>query len=334
MEKVYSIGVDVSKKTLDVCLMGQNLKVLEIFKIKNNLSLVKKLKEKLKKYKLNSSSPVIMESTADYHILWALLLKESNYKIKVINPLSSFKYSAQASIRNCKTDKKDAIKLAEIGIRNPELPLFETTTDMIKLRKKLQLLKKLLTRIQALKSSLKSFQETLKSINLELDKSYFLLLETIKNEKKVVKILENEIKKEAKNLKWFEQISAIKWISELAAWAILSYISDKNFKNKHSLTAFAWLDINVKQSWTSIKNKWKISKKGNNMFRAILTRSVWWLIMHNPVFKELDQYYKNKGKHYFERLVILARKLLHIIYWMLKNNSHFDLAKIFIPKAF
>lgn len=332
-EKIYSIGIDVSKQILDICLMGKNLHVLELFKSKNSANILSVLEKKLANYELDSGVCIIVESTSSYHVLPALLLQESGYKIKVINPLSGYRYSAKASIRNCKTDKTDAIKLAEIGIRHSELPCFETTCKMIQLKKKISILKFFLKKQQSTKASVQQFKEALETIGLQTGESYQSMLVSIKQDQSTITKLENEIKKEAVDLKGFKEISSIKGISETSASIILGYINDKDFVSKHALVAFAGLDVDTKQSGSSIRGRGRISKKGNNMLRSALTRSVWGLVMHNDKFKELNDYYKSKGKHYFERLVILARKLLRIIYGMLKNNSPFDFAKIVIPKA-
>ena len=82
--------------------------------------------------------------------------------------------------------------------------------------------------------------------------------------------------------------------------------------------------MSVRQSWTSIFWKWKISKRWNSLFRKTLTHVAWWLIMHNDYFKKIALKYKEKWKLYYEILVIIARKFLHIIYSMIKYNSLFS----------
>jgi hypothetical protein len=54
----------------------------------------------------------------------------------------------------------------------------------------------------------------------------------------------------------------------------------------------------------------------------------WWAIMHNEHFKLIEKSLRNKQRHYFEILVIIARKILYIIYWMLKTWSRFNPAKM------
>jgi hypothetical protein len=91
---------------------------------------------------------------------------------------------------------------------------------------------------------------------------------------------------------------------------VVWFIWDKEFKNKKSLVAFAWLDVSVKQSGSSIFWRWKISKRGSSLFRKTLIGIAWWLTMHNDYFKNIALKYKNLGRHYYEILVIVARKFL------------------------
>lgn len=330
-EKIYSIGIDVSKKTLDICFLGSNLKTIKEFKVINDNTGIQKIESYLTDYTLDQSASFLLESTGSYHLLSALLLQEKGYSIKVFNPILSSKY-AKASIRKCKTDKIDAKRIAEIGILE-ELPEFTTTKKSFSLKRNVSTLQTLTQQKQVLKASLLQIKEDCLVLKIKLSKSQESMEKTLKELTKTIKLIEKEIIEKAKDLNGFNTISNIEGISKKSTGIILSQLHDKNFTSRESIAAFAGLDVSVKQSGTSIKGNGKISKRGNTMLRKTLTQVAWGLRMHNQKFQELAEYYKQKGKHYFEIMTILARKLLHVIYGMLKNNSHFDPAKIIIPKV-
>lgn len=329
-EKIYSIGIDVSKKTLDICFLGEGFTALKEFKISNDVKGIEEILKNLKKYRIDKSASFVMESTGSYHILLALMLIESNHSVKVFNPIINNKYTA-SSIRKCKTDKIDAKRIAEIGILE-RIPECNLSKDMFFLRRKVSMLKQFTKQRQVMKSSINQFSEDCSTLKEEPSMFLCSSQETLNQLENTIKILEKEIQNEGSCLNGFELITDIKGVSKRSASIILSHIADKDFRSKNALAAFAGLDISTKQSGTSIHGKGKLSKRGNRMLRKTLTQVSWGLMMHNEVFQQLAAYYKSKGKHYFEIMTILARKLLHIIYGMMKNNSHFDPAKILIPK--
>jgi hypothetical protein len=129
-------------------------------------------------------------------------------------------------------------------------------------------------------------------------------------------------------MEWFDRISEIKWLWDFWIVVLLSVLNSRVFKKKQALNAFVWLDIGIKQSWTSLNYSGRVSKRGNPILRKILAQMAWWVIMHNEHFKFLEKDLRSKQRHYFEILVIIARKILYIIYWMMKTWSHFNPAKM------
>lgn len=329
-EKVYSIGIDVSKNTLDICFLWNNHSVLKEFRINNSEKWIKKLIEKIWKFDLDKDAAFLLESTWSYHLFASLSLKDAWFKVKIFNPIIWVKY-AKWTIRKCKTDKIDAKRIAEIWIFE-DIPEFNTWKETIMLKRRVSILQTLTNKRQALKASVNQLKEDYNKLWIKINIDVINpILQALKGLDNAIKSLEKDIQKEGKLLKWFDLIKDIKWISAKSASIILSFISDKEFTSREAITAFAWLDISIKQNWTSVNWKWRISKRWNSMLRKTLTQCAWWLRMHNEKFQELVRYYEWKGRHYFEIMTILAKKLLHIIYWILKTNSHFNSAKIWIP---
>lgn len=329
-KKIYSIGIDVSKKTLDVCFLGKNMTVIKEFKINNNEEGVVKMIKETSNYNIDTRASILLESTSSYHLLPALLLQKNNYTVKVFNPIISGKY-AKKSIRKCKTDKIDAKIIAEIGILE-NIPEFKTSADSVLLKRKINTLQTLIKQKQILSASSKQFKEDCDKLGLKTEESYLMMLESLEKIKQTIKIVEEEIQEQGKGLKGIDLVIEIQGVSAKSASIVLSLLADKTFESREAITAFAGLDISTKQSGTSVNSKGKLSKRGNTMLRKTLTQMAWGVLRHNKSFQKLGEYYKERGKHYYAIMTIIARKLLHIIYGMLKTNSHFDPAKIVVPK--
>lgn len=326
--KIQSIGIDVSKKSLDICFMTKQATVLKEFKVSNTAEGVLLTLEQIKAFPCEQEVPICLESTSSYHVLPALMLKEEGHKVKVFNPILSKKYT-QASIRKCKTDKADARIIAKIGLLEV-LHDFDLSPNAFFLKRKVSLLKTLQKQKQILSASLNKLKEDYEVLKKELP-LYLKESDLLKSLKITIKTIQEEIQNEAKHLKGFTSLCEIKGISCVSASIVLAHIADKAFESKQALVAFAGLDVSVKSSGTSVHGKGRLSKRGNRTLRKTLTQIAWGLRMHNDTFKKLAQYHKNKGKHYFEIMAILARKLLHIIYGMFKTNSPFDPARIHLP---
>ena len=113
---MISIGIDVSKEKSMVCMVKPYGEVVkspyEITHTKFDLeNLVKEIKL------LDGELKVILEATGGYEIPVVLALIEAEIFVSVINPLMMKKY-ANTTLRKGKTDKMDAVKIANYGIDN------------------------------------------------------------------------------------------------------------------------------------------------------------------------------------------------------------------------
>src|SRR5512146_1419113 len=113
---VKSIGIDVSKGKLDLGLINTD-QTTQNLQFANNQEGIPSLVETLKEYQENVEDiPVVIEATGGYHYGITFSLLEKGFQnVKVINPLSTKKHLS-SQIRKIKTDKKDALLLAKIGL--------------------------------------------------------------------------------------------------------------------------------------------------------------------------------------------------------------------------
>ncbi len=80
-----------------------------------------------------------------------------------------------------------------------------------------------------------------------------------------------------------------------------------------------------KTSGASVKEKTSISKIiDSSNLRKPLRFPVIVVKNHNPVFKEFIQKLSNRGKPTKAIIVNIIRKLLHVIFGVVKNNTQFN----------
>ena len=112
---VQSIGIDVSKKKLDLGLILED-QTTKSLQFANNQKGIPNLVKTLKSYQNVEDMPIVIEATGGYHYGITFSLIEKDFKkVFVINPLITKKH-LNSQIRKVKTDKQDALLLAKIGL--------------------------------------------------------------------------------------------------------------------------------------------------------------------------------------------------------------------------
>lgn len=111
---MISVGIDVSKGKSTVCIMKPGSEVLQTpIDILHTMESVLALANRLKSY--NDEVRVVLEDTGHYHWPVVTLLTENGVFVCCVNALRMKKFCSQ-SIRKAKTDKIDAIKIAQFGL--------------------------------------------------------------------------------------------------------------------------------------------------------------------------------------------------------------------------
>ena len=123
-----SVGIDVSKGKSTVAIMRPFGEIVASpFEINHTEEDFEKLVSQIKS--LKGESRIVMEYTGRYYEPLANYLYNSGLYISVVNAILIHDYD-NSSIRRVKTDKKDAIKIANYGL-NRWLDLPEYTSDSV-----------------------------------------------------------------------------------------------------------------------------------------------------------------------------------------------------------
>ena len=108
------VGIDVSKgKSTIAVIRPFGEVVVSPFEVLHTDSELSKLARLLKS--LNGETRVVMESTGNYHTPVAWLLHGAGFYVSVVNAMLVHDYGNN-SLRRAKTDRKDAVKLANYGL--------------------------------------------------------------------------------------------------------------------------------------------------------------------------------------------------------------------------
>jgi transposase len=145
-------------------------------------------------------------------------------------------------------------------------------------------------------------------------------VEQIRFIEKQIDVLDTEI---ARLLSTFDtQLTTITGIGPTLAAVILSEIGDvKRFDSAAKLAAFAGVDPTMKQSGDFTGSRARMSKRGSPYLRRAL-----WLASHVASFKDpsISLFYQRKRSERKPHMTVLghvARKMVNIIFAVLRDNS-------------
>jgi transposase len=115
-------------------------------------------------------------------------------------------------------------------------------------------------------------------------------------------------------------ITSIPGISNRLGSVIISEIRNiNNFKTPAQLLAFAGMEPSVHQSGTH-DGKGKMVKRGSSSLRWALHQAARLVAIHSPLFKLYLHKKLAEGKHYNVALTHVAKKLVRVIFHLLKYN--------------
>lgn len=312
-----SLGIDVSKKTLDVMLMAESGNFHRVFR--NNIEGHQSLAKWMISHGIGEVH-VCLEATGQYGEEVAEYLFELGYQVSVVNPARMKRYGESKLHRN-KTDKADAALIAEFCLKEKPV-LWQPLSPEIKH------LRAMVRRLEDQKANLKQEVNRLKSgekdawVVDDLNMHITYLRERIGATEKEIEIFinQNPVLKTQQEL-----LISIPGIGALTANILLAEIGDvSTFDDAPQLAAFAGLTPQANRSGSSVRKKTRISKQGRSEFRRCLYMPAIVATSCNPVIRDLKQRMTKRGSLKMEIVVAAMRKLLHIAYGVLKNQLPFD----------
>lgn len=309
------VGLDIGKLNFVACYKCENTLIKATFD--NSPDGFSDLAEWVKTH-ATGSVQFCMESTGKYGHALANFLFTQNNKVSIVNP-AIIKYFGKSLMLRNKTDDIDAELIAKFcEERNPAswAPKPANREALQGLLKRLEQLIKMRTQERNRLES-ETNNKIITSINNVIEA---LDKEINDAEDEMKRLIESDetLAKQAKLL------SSINGVGDRTIQMVLANFSDiERFSHPKQLCAFMGINPSQSQSGTSL-NSSSMSKVGNPFFRKMLYMPTLSAIRHNPLINQFYNRLVDNGKP--KKLAVCAsmRKLVFVMYGVLKNECTFD----------
>ena len=312
----FYLGVDISKDKFDVCLSDGHQYQTGVFK--NGPEGFCRLSRWLTKRQAEQITAG-MEATGRYWEALATYLYEMGHQVSVLNPKIIKKYGESKLQRN-KTDRLDAKLIAQYICK--ELPYLWQPTSVAQATLKAltrhldDLLESKTRQVNRLKAGdhppfvKDAIQETIEFLDKQIQET----------EAEIEKLFDqNQILSTQHQL-----LVSIPGIAFRSAAIILAEMPQiDRFSSPKQLTAYAGLTPQQLQSGKMHRTSGMI-KLGNKHLRKALYFPALVGMRFNPILKQYAENLALQNKHKMTIIGALMRKMLHLIYGILKNQTQFD----------
>lgn len=317
------VGLDVSKDTLDVCLLliGKRHEKQFANNASGHRQLLRWTQALVREADgFQHACHFCLEATGPYSQSIALFLVEHKQKVSVINP-ARIKYFGMAQNQGNKTDKADARLIAQycqMQVPPPwrmAAPQVRVLQEMVR---RLHALSDLATqeknRVQA-PGQTKAVLASSKRVVAALEKELLRLRREVRTHVKAHEDLCRDSK----------LLQSVPGIGEITSWDILAEMPDvQEFESAQSVAAYAGLAPREQRSGSSVRKATTLSKRGNSRLRKAFYFPAVSAMQWNPLVKAHYQRLREKGKPKMVALAACMRKLLMICYGVLKHQKPFD----------
>lgn len=292
-QKEIIVGIDVSKSTIDVCILsGEN------YKIKNEVRSIKSFFSKIKKQQ-ECALIVGMENTGYYNWPCYQVFLELNITVFIISP---FHLKRSLGLMRGKNDRIDAQRIAKfINLHKVEL------NPSILPRKEIRLL-------QALFAQRNRLIETIKRISVPAAELAFIAEKEIwkgivqSNEKLISNIKKQMLEIEQRMMDLinedsslkiqFKHLTSVQGVGKVLAWAMLIKTNEfKSINNPRKLACYAGVVPFDFQSGTSISKRPRVSVMADKALKKILHMAAMRAIQLSGDLKDYFNRKVAEGKH-------------------------------------
>jgi len=305
-------GVDISKMFFDVAIGSPGK--YTYYKFDNNEVGFKALS-----VLLPAGSQVIMEASGPYYLRLANYLHSNGIMVSVVNPVVIRRF-CQMRMSRAKTDKKDAMMIAEYGKAEKPVLWEPPQQHVVQLQQMEALLLGFNKNRTALSNQLESF-----SNSGMLDKGLKkLITKELKHKEALIAGLE-AMMQELALLHYNEMMANLESIPGLGKKTAMMLIVIRGgfsrFDDYKKLSAYIGLCPRIFESGSSVKGKARICKMGMSKIKAMLYVCTWSAKRCNKACKELYDRLIAKGKAKRLALIAVANKLLKQAFAIAKQQK-------------
>ncbi|MGZ6230381.1 MAG: IS110 family RNA-guided transposase [Syntrophales bacterium] len=309
------LGIDIAKQRIEVALLVDGKVKNKSFK--NTTEGFEALGLWLKKLGI-SQVQACLEATGNYGEDLAICLHEAGHSVSIVNP-ARIKGFAQSELIRTKTDKIDAGIIARFCLAMKPETWTPPSPEVRFLRALVRRADSLIDMLTQEKNRLGTAHESV--IPLIKDHLGYLNKEIKKVRNQIANLIDQNPNLKQKK----ELLGSIPGVGKATIAVILSELDNlEKFNHVRELVAFIGLAPKETQSGSSIKGKPRLCKVGHVRLRKALYMPALVSIQCNPVMMAFYNRLKGKGKNGKVIVCAIMRKLVHIIFGILKSGRKFD----------
>lgn len=312
-----TVGIDVSKAKLDACLLGEAGETV-YQQVANTGAGYEQLHAWLQQHS-PQPLPICLEATGIYAQSPAQYLHQQQYPVSLVNP-APVKAFAAALMKRHKTDKSDALVLAHyVAQFNPALWSPATLSQS-----RIHDLKRLADDLQSDRTRVKN---RLEGTPVGSPARPYLQDQLAYLEKQLEQI-QNDLQKQRDADQGLQSqcalLTSIIGIGMKSAIQILAELPDlTRFASADALVAYAGLYPRQQQSGSQTTRSW-LSKQGSSALRKALYFPALTAKQHNPHLRHFAHRLRDAGKAKMTVVAAVMRKLLVLIFAILKSGHPYD----------
>jgi transposase len=312
-------GIDVSKDTLDCCLLLPGGKTKE-HTFGNDARGHAALLAWADRHAGGASIHFCMEATGPYSEAPATALADAGRHVSVVNP-TRVKYAGLARGRGNKTDRADARLIAEYAARESP-PAWQPPPPEVRE------LQGLVRRIDDLVEAAAREKGRLASPALTpaVRKSVQRMVRLLEREAARLRAKADEVVAATPALAaGRDLLESIPGVGRRTATTILAELpAVERLPSAQSAAAYCGLAPREYTSGTSVRKKTRLAKAGNPRLRKALFLPTQTAVRFNPLLKGFFDRLVTAGKPRMQAIGACMRKLVMIAYGVLKNRAPFD----------
>jgi transposase len=307
------VGIDVSKKHLDVCVrLGDGRQI--VFRVQNDPGGFAQLRKRVREIIGDLPALFCMESTGGYEFDVASFLCEVGESVSVVNPAWIKHFMGSRGYRN-KTDRVDSRAIAEYAcLMSPELwhladPLLRTLCQLHRQRVRMM---ELFTRVLNWLEHRAHHGEF--EVRQQLALRDILDAQLVNLEAEILRLVGSHEPTKRK----IEALLPLTGMGMVFAVTLVCEMGEvTNYDGAQQYAAQAGLSPSRRESGDQ-RSKTRISKAGNEWVRAAGWMPAQAAMSHDGPVKELAERLKEKGLHYKQIRTAAMRKLVMQAFGVLK----------------
>lgn len=268
---------------------------------------------------------VVMEATGVYWLPLAQALYQKGYAVSVINPAQSH-YFAKALLKRSKSDPIDAQILAQLASHLPQPALWEPdglTYDS---------LQQTLQQRDATLQMLYQTQNRLHALSYRLHVDQIVLARYHAQ----AALFQAQVRASAADLKasafsnplwktnWLFLDSIPGFGPVVISWLLVATRNFTSCSSPEQLVSYAGLCPRLFDSGSSIHRRPSLGFAPHSRLRQALYMASLSAVQHNPIIRDFYHHLLDQGKPKKVALCACARKLIHIAWALVLNQTYFD----------